>query len=283
MPHTILLIDDDVLLRQSLAYTLGRAGYVVQTAGTAIDGLALVQQSPPDLVLLDIGLPGLDGLDALQILRREHQIPVILLTARRGKDDESLGLTLGADDYVKKPCDTDVLLARIAAAPTCTASDATSGLAGACSVSGYSNAVGSQTVTASATDNAGNSASASATYTVLAWTLTGFYQPVNMDALNTVKGGSTVPLKFEVFAGDTELTDINVVQSFTTKKVTCGAVNGTEDPVDIVSTGGTSLRYDFTDGQFIQNWKTPKEPGQCYVVTMTTQDGLFLSANFKLK
>ncbi len=115
MPHTILLIDDDVLLRQSLAYTLGRAGYVVQTAGTASDGLAMVRQSPPDLVLLDIGLPGLDGLDALQVLRREHQIPVILLTARRGKDDESLGLTLGADDYVKKPCDTDILLARIAA------------------------------------------------------------------------------------------------------------------------------------------------------------------------
>lgn len=115
MPHTILLIDDDALLTRSLAYTLGRAGYVVRTAGTATEGLALVRRAPPDLVLLDIGLPGLDGLDALHILRRERQIPIILLTARRGEQDESLGLTLGADDYVKKPYDTDVLLARIAA------------------------------------------------------------------------------------------------------------------------------------------------------------------------
>jgi DNA-binding response OmpR family regulator len=115
MPQAILIIDDDALLTRSLAYTLGRAGYVVQTAGAALEGLALVRQAPPDLVLLDIGLPGLDGLDALHILRNEYQLPVILLTARRGKADESLGLTLGADDYVKKPHDTDVLLARIAA------------------------------------------------------------------------------------------------------------------------------------------------------------------------
>lgn len=115
MPHAILIIDDDALLTRSLAYTLGRAGYVVRTAGTAHEGLALVRQEPPDLVLLDIGLPGLDGLDALHILRREYQLSIILLTARRGEEDETLGLTLGADDYVKKPYDTDVLLARIAA------------------------------------------------------------------------------------------------------------------------------------------------------------------------
>jgi len=112
---TILLIDDDALLRRSLAYTLGHAGYQVQAAGTATEGLDLARQYPPDLVLLDIGLPGIDGLDALSILRRDHHTPVILLTARRGEQDEAKGLKLGADDYVKKPFDTEVLLARIAA------------------------------------------------------------------------------------------------------------------------------------------------------------------------
>lgn len=115
MPPGILLVDDDALLRRSLAYTLSRVGYAVRTAGTAAEALEMARQALPDLVLLDIGLPGIDGLDALSILRRDYRIPVILLTARRGEQDETLGLTLGADDYVKKPYDTDVLLARIAA------------------------------------------------------------------------------------------------------------------------------------------------------------------------
>jgi DNA-binding response OmpR family regulator len=112
---TILLIDDDSLLRRSLAYTLGRAGYSTRTAGTTTEGLQLAQETPPDLVILDIGLPGIDGLDALQLLRKERHVPVILLTARRSEQDEALGLTLGADDYIKKPYDADVLLARISA------------------------------------------------------------------------------------------------------------------------------------------------------------------------
>ncbi len=115
MAHSILLVDDDALLRRSLSYTLQRAGYSVRSAGDAAEGLGLARQAPPDLVLLDIGLPGIDGLDALQLLRQNHHIPVILLTARRTDQDETLGLTLGADDYVKKPYDTDVLLARIGA------------------------------------------------------------------------------------------------------------------------------------------------------------------------
>lgn len=168
-------------------------------------------------------------------------------------------------------------------APTCSASDATSGLAGACGVSGYSAAVGGHTVTASATDNAGNPASASATYTVLAWTLNGFYQPVDMSGVyNTVKGGSTVPLKFEVFAGTTELTATSAVQSFVQTKVACDGTAPTDD-LEFATTGGTSLRYDTTAGQFVQNWQTPKLPGQCYRVTMTTQDGSSLVAFFRLK
>jgi hypothetical protein len=171
----------------------------------------------------------------------------------------------------------------VPAAPTCSASDATSGLAGPCSVSGYDTAVGSHTVTASASDNAGNSSSASVTYTVLAWTLNGFYQPVDMnDVFNVVKNGNTVPLKFEVFAGATELTNTEVVKSFVQTKITCDG-SAPQDDIEITTTGGTSLRYDVPGGQFIQNWQTPRAAGSCYRVTMTTQDGSSLVAFFKLK
>jgi hypothetical protein len=171
----------------------------------------------------------------------------------------------------------------VPALPTCNASDATSGLAGPCSVSGYGTTVGTHTVTASAIDNAGNSASASATYTVLAWTLNGFYSPVDMNGVfNTVKGGSTVPLKFEVLAGTTELTAISVVKSFTVTQISCNA-SAPIDDIELVTTGGTSLRYDATGGQFVQNWQTPRAAGSCYRVTMTTQDGSSLVAFFKLK
>lgn len=75
MPPGILLVDDDALLRRSLAYTLSRVGYAVRTAGTAAEALEMARQALPDLVLLDIGLPGIDGLDALSILRRDYRIP----------------------------------------------------------------------------------------------------------------------------------------------------------------------------------------------------------------
>lgn len=169
----------------------------------------------------------------------------------------------------------------VPAEPTCTAGDALSGPNG-CAVTGYGAAVGSHTLTATAYDVAGNKAEETRTYTVLAWTLLGFYRPVEMSALNTAKGGSTVPLKFEVFAGETELTEVSVVKSFTTRVVACDS-SAIEDPVDITTTGGTSLRYDPVAGQFIQNWQTPKQPGKCYLVTMTTQDGSSIAANFKLK
>ncbi len=173
----------------------------------------------------------------------------------------------------------------VPAAPTCSASDGLSGLDGACSVSGYGTGVGSHTVTATAKDMAGNTTtSATVTYNVRAWTLNGFYQPTDMNGvLNTVKAGATVPLKFEVFAGTTELTDVSAIKSFTTKTVTCGSLVGLTDDIEVTTTGGTVLRYDATGGQFIQNWQTPKAIGVCYVVTMTTQDGSILTANFRTK
>ena len=104
-----------------------------------------------------------------------------------------------------------------------------------------------------------------------AWTLSGFFQPVDMGGVwNIVKGGSTVPLKFEVFAAN-ELTDISVVRALQSRS--CAWGSRCEDPIEMVTTGGTSLRYDSIAGQFIQNWQTPKAAGTCYTVTMRTNDG----------
>ncbi|NLE99513.1 MAG: response regulator transcription factor [Anaerolineales bacterium] len=115
MAAHILVVDDDALLRRSLAYNLEQAGYHTSTVGTAEDALARVRLDPPDLVLLDIGLPGMDGLEALRHMQRQVDVPVIFLTARRRELDQVLGLELGADDYITKPFDRDVLLARIRA------------------------------------------------------------------------------------------------------------------------------------------------------------------------
>lgn len=115
MAKRILIIDDDELLRRSLAFNLEQAGYEVSTAANAEDGLEILRLTTHDLILLDIGLPGMDGLDALRKFKEEYEIPVIFLTARRRELDEVVGLELGADDYVTKPFDVDVLLARIKA------------------------------------------------------------------------------------------------------------------------------------------------------------------------
>lgn len=115
MARHILVVDDDALLRRSVAFNLERAGYRATTASSAEMALSRVLSDPPDLVLLDIGLPGMDGLDALRALRRELDVPVIFLTARRRQLDQVVGLEMGADDYITKPFDTDVLLARIRA------------------------------------------------------------------------------------------------------------------------------------------------------------------------
>jgi len=115
MADHILLVDDDDLLRRSLTFNLEKAGYRVSAAANAEDALAVAARDVPDLVLLDIGLPGMDGLDALRHFQNRIGVPVIFLTARRRELDEVLGLQLGADDYVTKPFDLDVLLARIKA------------------------------------------------------------------------------------------------------------------------------------------------------------------------
>jgi DNA-binding response OmpR family regulator len=115
MSKHILVVDDDALMRRSLAFNLEQAGYRLSSAANAEDALALARRDRPDLVLLDIGLPGMDGLDAVRHLKSQFDIPVIFLTARRRELDEVVGLEVGADDYVTKPFDLDVLLAHIKA------------------------------------------------------------------------------------------------------------------------------------------------------------------------
>ena len=113
MVKHILIVDDDPLVRRSLAFNLEQAGYKASNAEKAEDALAMARVDRPDLVLLDIGLPGMDGLDALHQFKEQLNLPVIFLTARRRELDEALGLELGADDYITKPFDLNVLLARI--------------------------------------------------------------------------------------------------------------------------------------------------------------------------
>ncbi len=115
MAKHILLVDDDALMRRSLAFNLEQSGYRATAAANAEDALAIARRDPPDLILLDIGLPGMDGLDALRHFQQTSDIPIIFVTARRRELDQALGLELGADDYVTKPFDLNVLLARIKA------------------------------------------------------------------------------------------------------------------------------------------------------------------------
>ncbi len=122
MQKHILVIDDDDLMRRSVAFNLEQAGYRATSAGNAEDALLSLERDVPDLILLDIGLPGMDGLDALREFRSRTQAPVIFVTARRRELDEILGLELGADDYITKPFEMSVLLAHIKAVLRRTAS-----------------------------------------------------------------------------------------------------------------------------------------------------------------
>ncbi|HMQ31358.1 MAG TPA: PxKF domain-containing protein, partial [Chloroflexaceae bacterium] len=160
--------------------------------------------------------------------------------------------------------------------------------AGNCTVAG--NVVtltgkGSCTITASQAGSLNYAAAmpVAQSFSIAGWKLRGFYQPVDMGGvLNTVKGGSTVPMKFEIFADTTELTAVSAIKSLAATKISCSSSAAIDD-IELTATGGTSLRYDATSGQFIYNWQTPKGAGVCYRVTMTAQDGSTISADFKMK
>lgn len=112
---TILVVDDEMPFLESLRFSLERQGYRVLTATDGQAGLRVARAETPDLIILDVMLPGMDGFKVCRELRRESDVPVIMLTARDDETDKVVGLELGADDYVTKPFGLRELLARVRA------------------------------------------------------------------------------------------------------------------------------------------------------------------------
>lgn len=109
----VLVVEDEENLLEALKYNLERDGYTALTASDGERGLTLAREHRPDLVILDIMLPQLDGLEVCRILRRESDMPIIMLTAKGEEVDRVVGLELGADDYITKPFSMRELLARL--------------------------------------------------------------------------------------------------------------------------------------------------------------------------
>ncbi len=115
MSEKILVVEDERVLRETLAYNLTKQGYAVTLAADGKAAVALARQDAPDLVLLDIMLPGLDGFEVCRVLRQEMRVPILMLTARTDEVDKIVGFEVGADDYLTKPFSMRELLARIKA------------------------------------------------------------------------------------------------------------------------------------------------------------------------
>jgi DNA-binding response OmpR family regulator len=115
MAEKILLVDDEPTFRETLALNLRRAGFAVATAADGVAALEQVAAEPPDLVILDLMLPELDGLSVCRSLRQTSEVPILMLTARTGELDKIVGLESGADDYMTKPFSLGELQARVRA------------------------------------------------------------------------------------------------------------------------------------------------------------------------
>ncbi len=111
----VLIVDDEAPLRASLSYALAREGYSVGVAADGISALERAAADPPDVVILDLMLPGLDGMEVCKRLRATSDVPIVMLTAKDHGRDKVHGLSSGADDYVTKPFDTPELVARLGA------------------------------------------------------------------------------------------------------------------------------------------------------------------------
>ena len=111
----VLVVDDEPPLRRTLAIGLRARGYDVDTAADGRDALATAHATPPDLVLLDLGLPDLDGVEVIRRLRDHSEVPIVVLSARAGSPDKVGALDAGADDYITKPFGVEELLARLRA------------------------------------------------------------------------------------------------------------------------------------------------------------------------
>ncbi|MGC8906558.1 MAG: response regulator [Desulfomonilaceae bacterium] len=114
----ILVVDDEADILDLVGYNLTREGYRIKTASTGEEALRKIKEDPPDLILLDLMLPGMDGFDVCKELKsdpRTAAIPIVMLTAKTGEADQVAGLELGSDDYVVKPFSPSILLARVRA------------------------------------------------------------------------------------------------------------------------------------------------------------------------
>lgn len=113
MAHKILICDDDADILRSMELLFSSEGFLVLKAGDGVEALELMNAARPDLIILDVMMPRLDGINALLKLRKEYHIPVILLSAKSEIEDKVLGLNAGADDYMTKPFNTFELVARV--------------------------------------------------------------------------------------------------------------------------------------------------------------------------
>lgn len=115
MREKILVVEDDPSIREALTYNLTRDGYEVSAAGDGVEAIKVARATLPNLIVLDLMLPELDGFDVTRTLRKESSVPILMLTARDDEIDRVLGLELGADDYLTKPFSMRELLARVKA------------------------------------------------------------------------------------------------------------------------------------------------------------------------
>ena len=115
MSETILVVEDEPSLQETLVYNLEKQGYTVEVAGDGRAALDAARRLKPDLIVLDIMLPELDGFEVTKVLRREMSVPILVLTARDDEIDRVVGLEVGADDYLTKPFSMRELLARVKA------------------------------------------------------------------------------------------------------------------------------------------------------------------------
>ena len=111
----VLIVEDEETLLFTLAHNLKREGYTVLTANRGDDGLKVAREQLPDLIVLDVMLPGIDGMQVCRLLRRDSDVPIIMLTALGGESDRVVGLDTGADDYMPKPFGMRELMARVRA------------------------------------------------------------------------------------------------------------------------------------------------------------------------
>ncbi|MGB7873396.1 MAG: response regulator transcription factor [Anaerolineales bacterium] len=115
MTETILVVEDEPALQETLAYNLKKEGYTVETVGDGHEALDLARKLKPDLIVLDLMLPGIDGFEVTRILRKEMNTSILMLTARDDEIDRVVGLEVGADDYLTKPFSMRELMARVKA------------------------------------------------------------------------------------------------------------------------------------------------------------------------